>query len=66
MSYTPAAAAVSDALGFEALVMLRLALRQAAYHDLLGDSRDFAILYRRLGGEAEITNKSQEEQEASQ
>jgi hypothetical protein len=48
-------------LGHEAICTLRIALRRAAYYDLIGDRHAFATLYHQLGGEAELTNREEEE-----
>ncbi len=53
------AAAVAGVLGHEALSTLRLALRQASQHDKIGNAETFAILYHRLGGEADLAGERQ-------
>jgi hypothetical protein len=35
--------------------------QRAAYYDVIGDRHAFAVLYHQLGGEAELTNREQEE-----
>ncbi len=51
--------AVVSVLGHEALSTLRLALRQASQHDKIGNAQTFAILYHRLGGEADLVGERQ-------
>ncbi len=53
------AEAVACAMGHEALSTLRLALRQASQHDKIGNAESFAILYHRLGGEADLAAERQ-------
>lgn len=53
---TKEADAIAALMGHEALSTLRLALRQAAQHDAIGNCHSFAILYRQLGGLAEVAN----------
>jgi hypothetical protein len=52
---TKEADAIAELLGAETLTTLRLALRQAAQHDKIGNRNTFAVLYHQLGGEAELT-----------
>jgi hypothetical protein len=47
--------AIAELLGTETLITLRLALRQAAHHDKIGNRHSFAVLYHQLGGEADLT-----------
>jgi hypothetical protein len=54
MAITREAGGVADILGHEDLSILRLALRQAARTDRIGNRASFAVLYHRLGGEAEL------------
>jgi hypothetical protein len=58
---TAQAHAVTTILGHEAICTLRIALRRAAYYDVIGDRHAFATLYHQLGGEAELTNREEEE-----
>lgn len=52
---TKEADAIAELLGDETLTTLRLALRQAAQHDKIGNRNNFAVLYHLLGGQADLT-----------